>query len=139
MSSDETYGSPSGANNSTIEYAENAKIAGVSGKKVFNVDSSGNLVNPATSDNQTNGTQKTQIVDSTGVSDPFSGYGLYAVDSDDATYFYVMYQNLTPAWIIIRITLATGITNYSKGTGTTSTAWTSRAGQTYADYDTTFS
>lgn len=114
----------------------------VGNKPVKNVairDLSGNLVNPSTSENQTNGTQKTQIVDSTGNSDPFSGYGLYAVDSDDATYFYVMYQNLTPAWIIIRITLATGITNYSKGTGITSTAWTGRAGQTYADYDTIFS
>jgi len=35
MSSEQTYGGPSGANNSTIEYAENALIAGVSGKKVF--------------------------------------------------------------------------------------------------------
>lgn len=33
-------------------------------KNVVVLDSSGNLVNPATSDNQTNGSQKTQIVDS---------------------------------------------------------------------------
>lgn len=64
MSSDETYGGPSGANNSTIEYAENAKVSGVSAKKIWTLDSSGNLINPATSDNQTNGSQKTQIVDS---------------------------------------------------------------------------
>ena len=38
MSSEETYGSPSGQHNSTIEYAENALINGVSGKKVFVVD-----------------------------------------------------------------------------------------------------
>jgi len=38
MSSESTYGGPSGANNSTIEYAENALIAGVSGKKVFPID-----------------------------------------------------------------------------------------------------
>jgi len=38
MSSDNTYGGPSGANNSTIEYAENAIIDGVSGKKVFPID-----------------------------------------------------------------------------------------------------
>jgi len=63
MSSDETYGSPSGQHNSTIEYAENAKIAGVAGKKVWNLDSTGNLVNPATSSNQTDGSQKTQIVE----------------------------------------------------------------------------
>lgn len=44
MSSDRKYGSPSGANNSTIEYAENAEISGVSGKKIFNVDSTGNLI-----------------------------------------------------------------------------------------------
>jgi len=45
MSSDYEYGSPSGRHNSTIEYAENAKINGVSGKKVFQVDSTGNVVN----------------------------------------------------------------------------------------------
>lgn len=89
--------------------------------------------------NQANLKATVYPVDQDGATDPFSGYGLYAVDSDDATYFYVMYQNRTPAWIIIRITLATGITNYSKGTGTTSTAWTGRAGQTFADYDVTFS
>ena len=38
MSSDNSYGGPSGANNSTIEYAENAIINGVSGKKVFPVN-----------------------------------------------------------------------------------------------------
>lgn len=38
MSSEQTYGGPAGANNSTIEYAENALIAGVSGKKVFPID-----------------------------------------------------------------------------------------------------
>lgn len=38
MSSDNTYGSPSGANNSTIEYAENAIVDGVSAKKVFPID-----------------------------------------------------------------------------------------------------
>lgn len=52
MSSESTYGGPSGANNSTIEYAENALIAGVAGKKVFVVDSSGNQVDPATSAKQ---------------------------------------------------------------------------------------
>lgn len=41
MSSDNTYGGPSGANNSTIEYAENALINGVSGKKVFITGTSG--------------------------------------------------------------------------------------------------
>ena len=38
MSSDETYGSPSGQHNSTIEYAENALIGGVAGKKVFPIN-----------------------------------------------------------------------------------------------------
>jgi len=38
MSSDYSYGSPSGANNSTIEYAENAIVNGVSAKKVFPVE-----------------------------------------------------------------------------------------------------
>ena len=35
MSSDETYGSPSGSHPTTIEYAENAIVDGVSAKKVF--------------------------------------------------------------------------------------------------------
>jgi hypothetical protein len=38
-------------------------IGGKPTKRVIPVDSSGNLVNPATSDNQTNGSQKTQIVE----------------------------------------------------------------------------
>lgn len=48
---------------SKAERLEHAEISSVHGKKVFNVDSSGNLVNPATSEKQTNGSQKTQIVD----------------------------------------------------------------------------
>jgi hypothetical protein len=44
MSSEQTFGGPSGANNSTIEYAETAKINGVVGKKVFNIDSTGNIL-----------------------------------------------------------------------------------------------
>jgi hypothetical protein len=51
------------AASSYADRTEHAKINGVDGKKVFNIDSSGNLVNPATSDNQTNGSQKTQIVE----------------------------------------------------------------------------
>lgn len=39
-------------------------IGGKPTKRVIPVDSSGNLVNPATSDNQTNGSQKTQITNS---------------------------------------------------------------------------
>lgn len=46
MSSNKTYGGPSGANNSTIEYAENALISGVAGKKVFVVGSDGNQISP---------------------------------------------------------------------------------------------
>jgi len=72
-------------------------------------------------------------------SNPFSGYGLYAVDSEDATYFYAMYQNTSAAWIVIRITLATGITLYATGSSDASGNWTGRAGLTYQDYDTTFS
>lgn len=63
MSSDNTFGGPSGANNSTIEYEETAKINGVVAKKVWNLDSNGNLITPATSTAQTDGSQKTQIVD----------------------------------------------------------------------------
>lgn len=92
----------------------------------------------STASNQTNGSQKTQVVDANGNSHVFENYGLYAVDSDDATYFYVMYQNQTGAWIIIRITLIGGITVYAKGTSGASTNWTGRAGLTYADYATTF-
>jgi hypothetical protein len=51
------------AASSYAERTEHAKISGVDGKKVFNVDSSGNLVNPATSEKQTDGSQKTQIVE----------------------------------------------------------------------------
>lgn len=43
MSSDDKYGGPSGANNSTIEYAENALINGVAGKKVFVVGTAGEM------------------------------------------------------------------------------------------------
>jgi hypothetical protein len=71
--------------------------------------------------------------------DPFRGYGLYAVDSEDATYFYIMYQNTSAAWIVIKITLATGVTTYATGTSDASTNWTNRDSLTYADYDTTFS
>lgn len=52
------------AASSYADRTEHAKINGVDGKKVFNIDSSGNLVNPATSENQTNGSQKTQITTS---------------------------------------------------------------------------
>lgn len=68
----------------------------------------------------------------------FLNYGLYAVDSDDATYFYSMYQNQLGAWIILRITLIGGITLYSKGTTDASTNWTGRASLTYTDFATTF-
>jgi Na+-transporting NADH:ubiquinone oxidoreductase subunit NqrC len=70
--------------------------------------------------------------------DPFRGYGLYAVDSDDATYFYIMYQNTSGAWIVLRITLATGITLYSTGDSDASTNWGNRSSLTYADYENTF-
>jgi len=45
------------------EWEEHAVINNVHAKKVWNLDTSGNLVNPATSDNQTNGLQKTQVVE----------------------------------------------------------------------------
>ena len=68
---------------------------------------------------------------------PFNGYGLYAVDSNDATYMYVMYQNTEDKWIILRIVLATGVTTYAKGTITTD-VWTNRATQTYDTYEVIF-
>jgi hypothetical protein len=43
MSSEGTFGGPSGANNSTIEYAETAVVNGVNAKKVFVIDADGNL------------------------------------------------------------------------------------------------
>lgn len=53
MGAELRYGkTPSGVIN-PIEWEEHAEVSGVAGKKVFNVDSSGNIVNPATSANQT--------------------------------------------------------------------------------------
>jgi len=93
----------------------------------------------ATSDNQTNGTQKTQIVDQTGVADPFSGYGKYDVLTTDATYYYKCFQNASDAWIIIRIRKATSYTTtYAKGTSGTAAAWAAYSSQTFQDYATTF-
>jgi hypothetical protein len=113
----EALGTTHGRGMTPAEYEEHAIISGVHGKKVF-------IVNP-------DGSQAI-------VSNPFSGYGLYAVDSEDATYFYAMYQNTSAAWIVIRITLATGITLYATGSSDASTNWTGRAGLTYQDYNTTF-
>lgn len=48
------------------EWEEHAKINDVHAKKVWNLNSSGDVVNPATSDNQTNGEQKTKLFDSWG-------------------------------------------------------------------------
>ena len=44
-------------------YNNYEEVGGKPTKRVIGLDSSGNLVNPATSDNQTNGLQKTQIVE----------------------------------------------------------------------------
>lgn len=69
---------------------------------------------------------------------PFNGYGLYAW-SDDGTTLYAIYQNTSGAWIMKKMVNATGVLTYSKGSSDASTAWTNKATQTYADYDTTFS
>ena len=69
--------------------------------------------------------------------DIFDGYGLYAV-LDDGTNLYICYQNKDDKWIITRINDTTGVVTYAKGSSDTSTAWTNRSSQTYADNSTTF-
>lgn len=80
------YGTDKNSGASVIETAEHAIINNVAGKKVFNVDSGGNVVNPASADyqaenvsqlytvieNQTNGSQKNQIVDDNSIPIDFS-------------------------------------------------------------------
>lgn len=46
------YGSPKLGGTPITDVEEHAIISNVAGKKVFNIDSTGNLVNPSTSENQ---------------------------------------------------------------------------------------
>jgi S-adenosylmethionine hydrolase len=62
MGAESRYGkTPSGVIN-PIEWEEHAEVAGVAAKKVFAIDQSGNLINPATSDIQSQAIDKTHLL-----------------------------------------------------------------------------
>lgn len=85
------------AASSYAERTEHAEISSVHGKKVFNVDSSGNLVNPATSENQTNGSQKTQIVETVPTdTTKFNASTLISYNAnDEAVYIDETFEGIT--------------------------------------------
>lgn len=108
------------AASSYAERTEHAEISGVHGKKVFNVDSSCNLVNPATSEKQSDGSQKTQVVEtiptdttklnaSTLVSFNASGEAIYVDKTIGANTFR---KEITRTDMVVASTLP--ITNWSE-------------------------
>lgn len=75
---------------------------------------------------------------STTVIDPRTGYAISDTEST-ATYKYFGFEDADGKWYILRKTIATKIFLYAAGTTGYTTAWTNRASQTYATFDTTFS
>ena len=59
-------------------------------------------------------------------------------DTSSASYEYYGFMKADGGWYIKRVTLATNLREYVKGTSGYTTAWTGRAGQSYADYGATF-
>jgi hypothetical protein len=59
-------------------------------------------------------------------------------DTDDATYKYYGYMKDDGGWFIKRITIATNLAEFVKGTSGYTSEWTNRASQTYGDYAATF-
>ena len=59
-------------------------------------------------------------------------------DTSSASYEYYGFMKADGGWYIKRITLASNLREYVKGTSSYSTEWTGRASQTYADYGSTF-
>ena len=59
-------------------------------------------------------------------------------DTSSASYEYYGFMKADGGWYIKRVTLATNLREYVKGTSGYTTAWTGRAGQSYADYGVTF-
>lgn len=74
----------------------------------------------------------------TTVIDPRTGYGISDKEAT-ATYKYFGFEDADGKWYILRKTIATNIFLYAAGTSGYATAWTNRASQTYATFDTTFS
>lgn len=59
-------------------------------------------------------------------------------DTEGATYKYYGYMKDDGGWYIKRITIATNLAEFVKGTSGYTSEWTNRASQTYADYAATF-
>lgn len=55
-------------------------------------------------------------------------------DTSSASYEYYGYVDADQNWIIKRVTISSNYSEFVTGTGSYSTAWTNRAGQTYIDY-----
>lgn len=72
------------------------------------------------------------------VIDPRTGYAISDKEAT-ATYKYFGFEDADGKWYIMRKTIATNIFLYANGTSGYATAWTNRASQTYATFDTTFS
>ena len=68
---------------------------------------------------------------------PTDAYSISNIESD-ATYSYYGYEDKDGAWYIMRKTEATGVFLYAAGASGYSSAWTGKAGQSYASYATTF-
>ncbi len=73
-----------------------------------------------------------------GLARPSDAYYYIQKDTDDVTYKYYGYMNDSGAWFIKRITIATNLAEFVKGTSGYTSEWTGRAAQTYQDYATTF-
>lgn len=68
---------------------------------------------------------------------PLDAYALYATEYG-ATYNYICKEDKDGNWYIQRETISTGIRDYATGTTNVATAWTGRAGQTYALFSVKF-
>jgi hypothetical protein len=81
-------------------YENYVDINGKPVKRVTSVDSTGNLTNPATSDNQTNGNQKTQITTSL-INFEFDSVYLTEPDTVTEVYTYKLSGNIIATITII--------------------------------------
>lgn len=90
----------------------------------------GDQINPSTSDKQDD------II--TKIGDSLSGYKLYAIDADDATYTYFAYENKDANWYIKRMNNSTLVIDYAVGIVDIATAYTNRASQSYSLFSVNF-
>lgn len=79
-------------------------------------------------------------IEESGGSTPLAVYTYIQKDTSGATYKYYGYADANTAggWAIKRITIATNLAEYIKGTTDYTTNWAGRAGLTYADIWSTF-